>query len=471
MRSTAGEDHNMAEERIKDDTVAPLPARSTYAELSGRTMSTLGRTLSSVLDVGRELLAKRRASQLSLPKSAASLVALCKDLLEHRGEASGLALANEVAMAYQQLPEAQRLAFFTGLAQDFEVDTAAVLEAAERYRLDNRLENLWAINHAVEAPRQKLFRRINMAPEGTRTLVAMRGQLLQMLRTHPELRGVDSDLKHLFISWFNKGFLELRRIDWSSPASVLEKVIHYEAVHEINGWDDLRSRLREDRRCFAFFHPALPNDPLVFVEIALTDSVPNALAPLLVQDRQQRALDEKVNTVVFYSISNCHPGLASVSFGNFLIKNVVEELKKENPTLKTFVTLSPVPGFRSWLLGADLDGLVPAEIVDRVREPVGPVVDAQVYDALLKLCAHYLLRVKSGQLPRDSVARFHLGNGAQLYGIHGGADLSAKGREQSAGIMVNYLYDLPKIEENHEAYFDQGKIAVSKAVTRLLDKA
>jgi malonyl-CoA decarboxylase len=461
----------MAEERIKDETAAPVPARATNAERSGRTMSTLGRTLSSVLDVGRELLAKRRASQPSLPKSAASLISLCKDLLEHRGEASGLALANEVAMAYQQLPEAQRLAFFTGLAQDFEVNTAAVLEAADRYRKDNRLENLWAINHAVEAPRQKLFRRINMAPEGTRTLVAMRGQLLKMLRTNPELRGVDSDLKHLFISWFNKGFLELRRIDWSSPASVLEKVIHYEAVHEINGWDDLRSRLREDRRCFAFFHPALPNDPLVFVEIALTDSVPNALAPLLVQDRQARAPDERVNTVVFYSISNCHPGLASVSFGNFLIKNVVEELKKENPTLKTFVTLSPVPGFRSWLLGADLDGLVPADIVDHVREPVGPVVDAQVYDALLKLCAHYLLRVKTGQLPRDSVARFHLGNGAQLYGIHGGADLSAKGREQSAGIMVNYLYDLPKIEENHEAYFDQGKIAVSKAVTRLLDKA
>jgi len=460
----------MAEERIKDDMAAPLPVRSTYADFPGRTISTLGRTLSSVLDVGRELLARRRASQPALAKTSAGLVALCKDLLEHRGEASGLALASEVAVGYQQLPESQRLGFFTHLAEDFEVDSEAVLAAAERYRKDGRLENLWAITHAVEAPRVKLFRRINMAPEGTRTLVAMRGDLLRMLRANPELRGIDSDLKHLFISWFNKGFLELRRIDWSSPASVLEKVIHYEAVHEINGWEDLRSRLREDRRCFAFFHPALPNDPLVFVEIALTESVPDALAPLLVQERQRR-LDERVNTVVFYSISNCHPGLAGVSFGNFLIKNVVEELKKEIPTLKTFVTLSPVPGFRNWLLGADLDGLVPAELVDRVREPVGPVVDAQVYDALLKLCAHYLLRVKSGPLPRDAVARFHLGNGAQLYGIHGGADLSPKGREQSAGIMVNYLYDLPKIEENHEAYFDQGKIAVSRTVSRLLDKA
>jgi malonyl-CoA decarboxylase len=355
-----------------------------------------------------------------------------------------------------------------GLATEFEVDSEAVLEAVENYRADTCIENLWAINRAVEAPRQKLFRRINMAPEATRTLVAMRGHLLDMLKSNAALRGVDSDLKHLFISWFNKGFLELRRIDWSSPASVLEKIIDYEVVHEINGWDDLRSRLREDRRCFAFFHPALDNDPLVFVEIALTDRIPDALAPLLLQEREKPVVG-RVNTVVFYSISNCHPGLSGITFGNFLIKNVVEELKKEIPALKNFVTLSPVPGFRNWLCSADLAGLVPEKLIDRVKEPVGAVVDTQVYDALLKLCAHYLLRVKSDTLPRDSVARFHLGNGAQLYGIHGGADLSVKGREQSAGIMVNYLYDLPKIEENHEAYFDQGKIAVSKSVSRLLD--
>jgi malonyl-CoA decarboxylase len=457
----------MPEERIEDSAVTESPARS-YADFPGRTITTLGRTLNSVLVVGRELLARRRASQPGTLKTAGNLIALCKDLIEHRGEASGLALASEITIGYQKLPDAQRLDFFSGLATEFDVDSAAILAATDRYRKDGSLENLWAISRAVEAPRQKLFRRINMAPEGTRTLVAMRGQLLQVLRLNPHLRGVESDLKHLFISWFNKGFLELRRIDWSSPAIVLEKIIHYEAVHEINGWDDLRSRLRDDRRCFAFFHPALPNDPLVFVEIALTDSIPDALAPLLLQERERPA-GERVNTVVFYSISNCHPGLAGITFGNFLIKNVVEELKKEISTLKNFVTLSPVPGFRNWMRSNDLEGLVPEEMVDRVREPLGPVVDAQVYDALLRLCAHYLLRVKSGQLPRDAVARFHLGNGAQLYGLHGGADLSLKGREQSAGIMVNYLYDLPKIEENHEAYFDQGKIAVSKAVSRLLD--
>ena len=457
----------MAEERVKNEAAAESSA-PTYANLPSRTMTTLGRTLSSVLDVGRELLARRRSSQPAPLKTAANLTTLCRELLQHRGEASGLALASEVVVGYQRLPASQRISFFTSLSTEFEVDSAAILQAADRYRQEGSIENLWAINRAAEAPRQKLFRRINTAPDGTRMLVAMRGHLLEILRANPGLRGVDSDLKHLFISWFNKGFLELRRIDWSSPASVLEKIIDYEAVHEINGWDDLRSRLREDRRCFAFFHPALDNDPLVFVEIALTDKTPDALAPLLVQERVN-ALDQRVNTVVFYSISNCHPGLAGITFGNFLIKSVVEELKKEISTLKTFVTLSPVPGFRKWLLDSSLEGLVADELVDRVRAPVGRVVDTQVYDALLKLCAHYLLKVKSGLLPRDAVARFHLGNGAQLHGLHGAADLSLKGREQSAGIMVNYLYDLSKIEENHETYFDQGKIAVARPVSRLVD--
>ena len=432
------------------------------------TITTLGRTLNSVMEAGREILARRRLAQPAPPNSAAALVALCQDLLQHRGEASGLALANEIAAGYRQLAESARMEFFSSLADEFEVDSAAILAATEQYREDSSLENLWALNRMVEAPRVKLFRRINTAPDGTSTLVAMRGHLLQVLRDNPQLKGVDSDLKHLFISWFNKGFLEMRRIDWSSPAMVLEKIIDYEAVHEINGWDDLRSRLREDRRCFAFFHPALRNDPLVFVEIALTDDVPGAMAPLLLQDREA-PVAERVNTVVFYSISNCHPGLAGITFGNFLIKSVVGELQKEIATLKTFVTLSPVPGFRKWLVEADLEGLVAQDLHDRVKQPVGRVVEASVYDALIKLCAHYLLNVKSGELPRDPVARFHLGNGARLHRLHGAADMSAKGRAQSAGIMVNYLYDLPKIEENHEAYFDEGKIAASRTVQRLMD--
>jgi malonyl-CoA decarboxylase len=360
------------------------------------------------------------------------------------------------------------MTFFSRLAIEFDVDPDAVEAAAERYRVEPTPENLAAISRAVEAPRQKLFRRINTAPDGTATLVTMRGHLLQVLGDNTQLKGVDSDLKHLFISWFNKGFLELRRVDWSSPAMVLERIIHYEAVHEINGWDDLRNRLRDDRRCFAFFHPALRDDPLVFVEIALTNEVPGALAPLLQQERVTGNANQ-ASTVVFYSISNCHPGLAGISFGNFLIKNVVEELKTELPGLKTFVTLSPVPGFRRWLLSADLEELVPDRLRDKVKQPFGRVVETDVYEALLRLCAHYLLNVKTGQLPRDPVARFHLGNGARLHRINGSADLSPKGREQSAGIMVNYLYDLDKIEEYHEAYFDRGVISASRSVRKLLD--
>ncbi|MCB1855271.1 MAG: malonyl-CoA decarboxylase [Halieaceae bacterium] len=440
----------------------------TLSEPTGGTMSTLSRTLGSVMEVGREILAKSRRGRPAAADTPAGLGRLCRELLDHRGEASGLALASEITSGYRQLAAADRLAFFFTLANDFDVNPDEVLAAADRYRAEPSLEQLWDIDRAVEAPRQKLFRRINMAPDGTRTLVAMRGDLLHTLRDNPQLRAVDSDLKHLFISWFNKGFLELRRIAWSSPANVLEKLIDYEAVHQINGWDDLRSRLREDRRCFAFFHPALADDPLVFVEIALTDTLPEAMPPLLAQQRDAIPA-ERVNTVVFYSISNCHPGLAGISFGNFLIKNVVQELTKEMPRLKTFVTLSPVPGFRRWLLQAELEGLVPEEMIPRVRQPIGKVVDAAVYDALKKLCAHYLLRVKSGEQPRDPVARFHLGNGARLHRLHGGADLSVKGKEQSAGIMVNYLYDLGQIEENHEAYFDKGRIAVSRTVQRLLD--
>ena len=445
-----------------------LPSPADLTKPVAGAMTTLGRTLGSVMEAGRDILARRRSGlPAAAANSAAGMMALCRELLDHRGEASGLALAGEIIAGYQRLPPAGRLAFFSGLVSEFDVDANEVSAAAERYRARPDLEQLWSLTRAVEAPRQKLFRRINMAPDGTRTLVALRGHLLPLLRDHPGLRAIDSDLRHLFVSWFNKGFLELRRIDWSSPAMVLEKIIDYEAVHQINGWDDLRSRLREDRRCFAFFHPALANDPLVFVEIALTDAIPGDLAPLLVQQRKPST--GKINTVVFYSISNCHPGLAGISFGNFLIKNVVEELRKEMPALKTFVTLSPVPGFRRWLATADLTGLVPEALVARVKEPLGRVVEQPVYDAQLKLCAHYLLREKSRDAPLDPVARFHLGNGARLHRMHGGADLSAKGREQSAGIMVNYLYDLARIEENHEAFFDEGRIAVSRTISRLLE--
>jgi malonyl-CoA decarboxylase len=430
-------------------------------------MKAFGRALSSVVEVGREILSRRLPAAQVDAAGEDLLEDLCRELIQHRGEASGLALAGEVARIYEGLDAPERERFFECLLTDFGVDDQAILDAAEAYREQRELEQLANLTRALEAPRQKLFRRINMAAGGTATLVTMRGQLQGLLRSRPELRAVDSDLKHLFVSWFNKGFLEMQRISWDTPASVLEKIIAYEAVHAINGWDDLRRRLQGDRDCFAFFHPAIPGDPLVFVEVAFTDSIPGAIGPLLAPETDEPAAKVR-DTVVFYSISNCHRGLAGVSFGNFLIKQVVQEVLEEYPETRTFVTLSPIPGFRDWLQSAKLRGLIDPELEEPVRQPLGKVVAAEVRDALLKLCAHYLVNIKSDRLARDPVARFHLGNGARLHRLHWAADLSSRGKEQSAGMMVNYLYDLHRIELNHEAYFDQGEIAVSRSITRLL---
>ncbi|MEP5763859.1 MAG: malonyl-CoA decarboxylase [Halieaceae bacterium] len=430
-------------------------------------MKAFSRALSSVVEVGREILARRMPTLHSGASPAVELTGLCQELLEHRGEASGLALASEIAQAYQQLDSGEKALFFDSLLQDFGVDDEAIFAATERYRKAPDPEHLAAIGRVVEASRLKLFRRLNMAADGTRILVGMRGELQALLRDRPELRAVDADLRHLFVSWFNKGFLEMQQISWDTPASVLEKIIEYEAVHAINGWDDLRNRLRKDRACFGFFHPAMPGDPLVFVEVAFTGALPDAIAPLLEQQRE-RVDPANMDTVVFYSISNCHRGLAGISFGNFLIKQVVEEVREEHPGINTFVTLSPVPGFCRWLQSARLDDLIDESLHQVVREPVGQVVATEVRDALIKLCAHYLLEQKSGRLALDPVARFHLGNGARLHRLHWAADLSEKGKQQSAGIMVNYLYDLKHIEINHEEYFDQGLIAASRTISRLL---
>ncbi len=425
------------------------------------------RALKSVISVGRELLAKQLPANALFDNTAQSLITLCKDLIEHRGEASGIALAEEIASGYTHLDDEQKLQFLNSLAQDFDVDQAAILRASQDYSEDPTQKNLERIAHAVEAPRRKLFRRINMAPGGTSTLVGLRGDVLDLLPEQPQLAGVDSDLKHLFVYWFNKGFLELRQIDWSSPASLLEKLFAYEAVHEINGWEDLRGRLKGDRRCFAFLHPAMGDDPIVFVEVALTNQIPDSIAPLIAVERTALPI-EQATTVVFYSISNCHPGLAGISFGNFLIKNVVSILASESDSLNTFVTLSPIPGFRKWLQDTDLSELVDADTAEKVRQPIGAVVGDEVRAALMRLCAHYLLREKRNGLAVDPVARFHLGNGASLHQLHWGADLTRNGKLQSAGIMVNYLYDVQNIEINHEEYFGKGKINASRAIVRLL---
>jgi len=434
------------------------PPIDTRSELSTSGFSGL---LASVINAGRDILSRRRQATAQAPSE--DLLTKCRQLLHHRGEASGLALACEVMADYQALDLPNKIIFFEALARDFGSDSDAILAAADRYKADPSSQNLADLSRVTEASRVKLFRRMNMAPNATPLLVKMRGTLLSLLSEHSDLKPVDTDLKHQFVSWFNRGFLELRVIDWNSPAAVLEKIIEYESVHAIQGWDDLRSRLRDNRMCFAFFHPAMPDDPLVFVEVALTAGVPSAIAPLI--DKTAEPTDERaVDTVVFYSISNCHPGLAGVSFGNFLIKQVVEEVGKRYPKTKRYVTLSPVPGFCRWLTAqkahADLDELR-ALAKDQGRDTTDPL-----WESLVRLCAQYLSSTRDNNLAIDPVARFHLGNGASLHAIHWAADVSEKGLNQSVGIMVNYLYDLSSIEENHDAYFDQGEIAMSRMVAK-----
>ena len=406
--------------------------------------------------------------------SDASVEGLCSDLLSERGEASGTAIARDLVDAYSGMNEEERLEFFQLLATKFSPDVDAVVQAAEAYRDAQNPDTLIAIVEAVEPPRQELIRRINMAPRGTAAIVAMREQLLKFLKLHPDLRAVDADFQHLLRSWFNRGFLELRRIDWSTPAATLEKLFKYEAVHEIQGWPDMRRRLEEDRRCFAFFHPALPDEPLIFVEVALLEGVARSIEPLLDLDAPTHPAGN-ADTAVFYSINNCQAGLRAISFGNFLIKQVVADLRIEQPRLKTFVTLSPVPKFRAWL-----DTLVQAEdpeIDDTLAKRL-PMIDEPgwhrqddlsqaLQEPLMRLCARFLL--EPGRRP-DPVSTFHLRNGASVDRINWLADTSEMRMRQSAGIMVNYMYRLSRIEQNHENFVNERRVAASSAVKDLRKK-
>ena len=366
------------------------------------------------------------------------------------GEISGLTLARNILERYRQSEDEARLAVFKYLATGMNIDPGKVREALAAYEAGPSKESYRAFLEAAEPPRQELIRRLNQVPGATGQLVSMRTDLIRMGSDDPELRALDLDFRHLFSSWFNRGFLVLRPINWESPAHILEKIIAYEAVHAIDSWDDLRRRLEpSDRRCFAFFHPAMPDEPLIFVEVALTKGVANSVQDLLAGDREELASDE-ADTAVFYSISNCQAGLASISFGNSLIKQVAADLSAELPGLKTFVTLSPIPGLMKWLGANDM-------------QP--PLEDDE---ALRQLAASYLLGAKRPDgLPLDPVARFHLGNGAQVHAIHAGADTSEKGLRQSAGAMVNYLYDLDKVTQNHERFAASHDIAASSEVSNL----
>ncbi|MCB1407560.1 MAG: malonyl-CoA decarboxylase family protein [Rhodobacteraceae bacterium] len=376
-------------------------------------------------------------------------------LLTTRGEVSGVAIADRVLTLIDDLDEPGFAQFCAALRDQFEVDIDAVLAAANAAK-SGAPAALKALQAAAEPPRQELFRRLNAAPRGTARLVAFRRRLLDAQRADPSFGPIDIDLRHLLRSWFNRGFLVPARIDWQTSAAVLEKIIAYEAVHAIDNWDDLRQRLAPaDRRCFAFFHPALPNEPLIFVEVALTRGLATSIHEVLKSPRPVLSPDE-ADTAIFYSISNCQAGLAGISFGAFLIKQVAADLQAELPGLRVFSTLSPVPGLARWIAG---QGHTPEALAD---DP----------DALLAAAADYLLTAKDrAGRPMDPVARFHLGNGAELHRLNLRADLSPKGVSQSCGVMVNYLYDLDQVEARHEAHAASGDIAAARSVrARLSNK-
>jgi len=382
-------------------------------------------------------------------------------LMGNTGEVSAIVAARELLDVYKGLGDEGKKEFFFNIEQNFNAAPASVKLAFDTYDADPSSTNLNRLYHAAEPRRVELLRRLNQTPGATHDLVGIRKDLLGLLRDHPELSAVDENFMHLFCSWFSRGFLLLQTIDWSTSAAILNRIIRYEAVHAIKDWDDLRSRVdRPNRRCFAFFHPALTDEPLIFVEVALSNEIPGSIDSILNDEAEGDVDTKKFTTATFYSISNCQPGLKNISFGNFLIKQVVQELKADFPSIKQFVTLSPIPGFKRWLdSDTEEDSADLVELKAQMRS-LDIVVDnvAEHEEAIRKLVLNYLLLAKRGKYPLDPVARFHLGNGAQVHQIHASADLSDKGLAQSYGVMVNYLYDLGYIERNHEQYVTEGNI-------------
>lgn len=449
----------------------------------------LDRLLDAVADRGRELLYRHGNRDAHEDVSE-----FCRRLLAGRGEASAMALARDILLSYQAMDPAERLGFFRTLLLDFGPDPEQIRRCADRYlAAPEDGTALTRLVEAVEPPRQELFRRLNMAPRGTASLVAMRADLVRLLPDHPDLRSVDADFKHLLASWFNRGFLRLERIDWQTPAHILEKLIQYESVHEIKGWNDLRRRLAPDRRCFAFFHPALADEPLIFVEVALCPGLATEVGPLIEQDAPVQDVED-TDTAIFYSINNAQEGLRGISFGNFLIKHVLEELRTELPQLTTFMTLSPMPlfvrcvmevlsgrldrGVAREQLDAALDEVMPEVVVPEGDGPLASlavlaermeVPDPALYPAVRRVALAYLGLMRCGGEICDPVAAFHLANGASLERINPFADDSLHGRAQSYGCMANYRYDPERLEENHEAYVSEGRIVMSKALARQFD--
>lgn len=431
--------------------------------------------MSYLQDVFASLLDQRNLFRTA--KDKRSIDELCKALMSEQGEVSGTKMASSVLAKYEQLDADGKIAFFQQLAEVYDLEPELVIEAARSYAEARNQTNLESLIDTAKPRRQELLRRLNQVPGVTEKLVHMREDLFPLIRRFPELARVDSDFEHVFSIWFNRGFLMLNPIDWRTPANILEKIIEYEAVHAINDWDDLRRRLQpSDRRCFAFFHPVMPEEPLIFVEVALTKGIPNSIESLLTENREVLE-PEEADTAVFYSISNCQAGLRGVSFGNFLIKQVVADLAADIPNIKNFVTLSPVPLFSKWVQ-SEFDQTEHSDLSEIVSSLAEQDSEAQLeflgpYEKTLTgLMANYMLNAKRADgLPYDPVSRFHLGNGASLAQINWMADTSENGLRQSAGMMVNYRYVLSSLEQNHESYVSDKQVHATRDIVSLAKSA
>ena len=434
-------------------------------------MFNLKEIISSIADVGQKLFKKSVVKKNDLE----SIISLCDDLISNKGAAFGITVARDITDLYHTLSPDNKLLFFKKINEKFKPDHNKVNSAIETYKREQNDKNLFKLFVTSEGQRRELFRRMNMSPNGISTIVSLREDLLQILNDNKDLKPLDNDLRELFKSWFNPGFLKLTKITWDTKAAVLEKIIQYERVHKIKDMNELKRRLGEDRRFFSYFHPALDDEPIIFVQVALTNGLGKSIQEIM---KPTTGNEKKYDTATFYSISNCQEGLTRVTLGNFLIKRVVYEIQEELPNIKNFGTLSPIPGFRDWFITLDegviqnILGKIPYSTVSFLRSSSLKVGDGRIVSnkkAIIKLVAHYLMNEKNKKdLPINDVCRFHLGNGAIIEDIVINANVSEVGFNRSFGVMVNYLYELKNIEKNHEDYVNNKNIIISDKLKKLI---
>ena len=434
-------------------------------------MFNLKKTVSSIADVGKNLFKKEDIKQNDI----GSIIDLCDDLISNKGAAFGIALARDITESYESLSLENKLSFLNKINEKFKPNHAKLNEAINAYKILQNDKNLSKLLEISEGKRRELFRRINMAPNGIATIVSLREDLLEFLKKNPDLSVLDNDIKELLKSWFNPGFLKLEKITWNTKAAILEKIIQYERVHKIKDMEQLKRRLGEDRRFFSYFHPALEDEPIIFVQVALTKGLGKSIQEIM---KPLTKGIKEYDTATFYSISNCQEGLAKVTLGNFLIKMVVEEIQQEMPNIKNFGTLSPIPGFVSWFSSLDdnliqsILGKTKSDDLSFLKSPILKHGDMRIESnqvAITKLVGHYLVNEKNYRgFPINDVCRFHLGNGAIIDDIIVNANISDAGFSSSFGFMVNYLYELENIEKNHEDYVNNKKIIYSKKINKFI---